>query len=69
MRFIYILMYKMDKLLMYKMDKQYLDQLALNYFGLNTFDLTEDAARQLIKNVIMNPFKKTFLLKTITICA
>lgn len=61
MRFIYILMYKMDK--------QYLDQLALNYFGLNTFDLTEDAARQLIKNVIMNPFKKTFLLKTITICA
>lgn len=54
---------------MYKMDKQYLDQLALNYFGLNTFDLTEDAARQLIKNVIMNPFKKTFLLKTITICA
>lgn len=61
MRFIYILMYKMDK--------QYLDQLALNWFGLNTFDLTEDAARQLIKNVIMNPFKKTFLLKTITICA
>lgn len=61
MWFIYILMYKMDK--------QYLDQLALNCFGLNTFDLTEDAARQLIKNVIMNPFKKTFLLKTITICA
>lgn len=61
MRFIYILMYKMDK--------QYLDQLALNYFGLNTFDLTEDAARQLIKNVIMSPFRKTFLLKVITICA
>jgi hypothetical protein len=54
---------------MYKMDKQYLDQLAWNCFGINTFDLTEKAARNVINYAIMNPFRKTFLLKVITICA